>query len=646
MIIICIVKTFIFVVKYLLVKNQFYLLEMNKLLVLLVFVFTLSVSNAQSKSKKFDSESIKNNPEYYWGMSQVMDSQDEAMEASLDNLYSNIANKCNPDAIYATTDEQNVHLLNIIKTFDNKIQQKIIEQVPLVEDFEDEQYSYFIYMKRSDFNAMCDDRYKSVVRLALRGYECENDDNFQIEDALRNYYWSLMLCLAHPQGESLTIKIDDEEVNAYNWLIDRINGTDGVLNSFSFILPKENAIDETSEGLIVNLNVRSTTGIPVSNLQFDYYNGQKYIPTSVNDGTAAVIIQPDRTTINIRIEYEFKNESTIETEVHKVLHTLEHNIKFKNIKHTINLDNAKKDKEIKPVLTEMNLEYNNEWRKIDGKFDVNDSDYMKIMKDVEAALQSRNYTSVRHHFTDEGYGMLDTLSKYGKMTIIGEQDYNFLKMGNQVICRDINMQFDFRNNVSFNRDVVFRFDSETRKIVSIAFRLSSITERDIVTKSKWSEEARLTLINFLEDYQTAYALKRHDYLESIYSDDALIIVGHVVKKTVIPDQAQFNFSDDDVKLMQYDKNTYFKNLARTFNSQDYINIKFEDTDFTRAMSSTNREVYGVRLLQRYYSTTYGDVGYLFLLVDLTDENPLIHVRAWQPDEVELDKLMGMKDLRL
>lgn len=619
---------------------------MNKLLVLLVFVFTLSVSNAQSKSKKFDPESIKNNPEYYWGMSQVMDSQDEAMEASLDNLYSNIANKCNPDAIYATTDEQNVHLLNIIKTFDNKIQQKIIEQVPLVEDFEDEQYSYFIYMKRSDFNALCDERYKSVVRLALRGYECENDDNLQIEDALRNYYWSLVLCLAHPQGESLTIKIDDEEVNAYNWLIDRINGTDGVLNSFSFILPKENAIEETSEGLIVNLNVRSTTGIPVSNLQFDYYNGQKYIPTSVNDGTAAVIIQPDRTTINIRIEYEFKNESTIETEVHKVLHTLEHNIKFKNIKHTINLDNAKKDKEIKPVLTEKNQEYNNEWRKIDGKFDVKDSDYMKIMNDVEAALRSRNYTSVRHHFTDEGYGMLDTLSKYGKMTIIGEQDYNFLKMGNQVICRDINMQFDFRNNVSFNRDVVFRFDSETRKIVSIAFRLSSITERDIVTKSKWSEEARLTLINFLEDYQTAYALKRHDYLESIYSDDALIIVGHLVKKTVIPDQAQFNFSDDDVKLMQYDKNTYFKNLARTFNSQDYINIKFEDTDFTRAKSSTNRDVYGVRLLQRYYSTTYGDVGYLFLLVDLTDENPLIHVRAWQPDEVELEKLMGMKDLRL
>ena len=77
------------------------------------------------------------------------------------------------------------------------------------------------------------------------------------------------------------------------------------------------------------------------------------------------------------------------------------------------------------------------------------------------------------------------------------------------------MQFSFRNNASFNRDVVFRFNDKTKKIESIAFRLSAVTESDIVKKSKWSKESRLVLINFLEDYQTAYALKRLDYLESI-----------------------------------------------------------------------------------------------------------------------------------
>lgn len=635
---------------------------MKKLMLLLVFVFSLLLSNAQTKSKDIDL--IKDNPEYYCGMSQVLGSQDDAMNASLQDLYSNIANKCNADAIFATNLDPMLFLENIIKTFDNKIQQKIVEQIPLVEDFEDDQYSYLVYIKRSDFEAMCDERKRSIERLALRGYNCENDDNLQIEDALRNYYWGLMLCVAHPHGNSITLKIDDEEVNAYNWLIDRIGGSDGVLNSFTFRLPKEAEIEDTPEGLLLCLNVRSTTGMPVMNLQFDYYNGQKYIPAYVNDGKSNIIIRPDRDVISIRIEYQFKTESTVDPDVYKVLHNLNHNIKFDN-KLIVNIENIKKEYENRiasieeqpaiedsvaveeDVLLEEEVDIvKKEWRKIDNKFDLKDPDYMQIMKDVENAIRSKNYLSVKHHFTDEGYGMLDTLSRYGKMTIIGNQEYNFLKFGNQVICRDINMQFDFRNTATFNRDVVFRFDSESKKITSLAFRLSSIAENDILSKSKWSEEARLMLINFLEDYQTAYALKRHDYLQSIYSDDALIIVGHVVKKIVIPDRVQFEFTDDDPRLMQYDKETYFNNLLKTFNTQEYINIKFEDTEFTRAKTSTDRDVYGVRLLQRYYSATYGDIGYLFLLVDLTDENPLIHVRAWQPNEVELDKLMGMKDLKM
>ena len=97
--------------------------------------------------------------------------------------------------------------------------------------------------------------------------------------------------------------------------------------------------------------------------------------------------------------------------------------------------------------------------------------------------------------------------------------------------------------------------------------------------------------------------------------------------------------------MQYDKNTYFNNLSRTFKSQEYINIRFAETDFT-CVKNTNREIFGVRLLQEYYSSTYGDIGYLFLLVDLTNSTPIIHVRAWQPDEVDLEKLMTTKDIRM
>ena len=620
---------------------------MKRLFFVLILVMSVLSSEAQNKSKKFNCDDIKNNPEYFWGMSPVLDSQDDAFERSVVDLYDNIAIHCNPDVIYLSGIEQKEYLLDIIKTFENKVKEKMT-QIPLVEDFDDDEYSYFVYIKRSDFMSMCDDRTKTIERLASKGYGVENDETMLLEDALRSYCWGLRLCLAHPYGKSLKINIDGDNVSAYEWFLEHIDGQDGVLGSFAFIVPKQNAIEETGDGTIVNVNVRSAYGVPVSNLKFDYYNGQRYIPTSVNDGKAVMLLKSiDRPVINIRIDCFFENESTIEPEVHEVLNKMDCNIKFKNVKHTINVEklrhNVKQDKD---NIKEFNEAIESEWKKIDKQFDVNDADYNAIMRDVEKALRSENYQSVRHHFTDEGFGMLDTLSKYGKMMVVGDQDYKFIKFGDQVICRDINMRFDFRNNVTFSRDVVLRFDAESKKIVSLAFRLSSVTEKDIVTKTKWPEDARLMLVNFLEDYQTAYALKRHEYLESIYSDDALIIVGHVVKKTVIPDRAEFDVSENDVRLMQYDKSTYLNNLNRVFKSQEYINIRFADTEFTRASTSSKREVYGVRLLQEYYSATYGDKGYLFLLVDLTDEKPLIHVRAWQPDEVELDKLMGMKDLRI
>lgn len=615
---------------------------MKKIIFVLVLVLSGFVLMAQGKGKKFDIQDIKNDTIYYYGESAVFDNEEDAIKASIENLYLNIANKCKPNAIYTGNEDQKIQLKKIIETFEIRINEKLIMH-PLEEDFKNDNYAYFVYMTRSDFREICNIRKNNIERLAKRGYASEEDENLQLEDALKSYYWGMMLCVAHPYGNSLKINVDGNQVDAYYWFHDRLQS---VLTSFSFKMPKENAIVKNDDGMMVNLTVYSTKGMPISNLKFSYNNGNKYVPTMVNDGKAVVLIKDtEKTKFNIKIDYEFKLESTVDPEVKYVLDNIQHNIKLDN-KHEIDLSPYMKKsvKEEKIDVGEVDKKASQSWV-IDSTFRLEDTDYLEIIQKVEVAFRKKDYESVRGYFTEEGFGMIDTLSRYGKINVVGEQQYSFLKMNDMVICRGINMQFDFRNNASFNRDVVFRFNDNSKKIESIAFRLSSVTENDIVKKSKWSKESRMILINFLEDYQTAYALKRLDYLESIYSDDALIVVGHVVKKTVVPDRVQFNISENEVKLMQYDKDTYFKNLTRTFKSQEYINLHFADTEFTKAYTSSKREVYGVRLLQEYYSSTYGDIGYLFLLVDLTDEHPLIHVRAWQPDEVELSKLMGMKDLR-
>ena len=538
---------------------------MKKIILVFILLLIVLVLPAQNKGKKFNVQTIKNDTLYYYGESEVFDSEEEAMKASMENLYFNIANNCKPNAIYTSDEDQKSQLQKIIKTFEVRIGEKVMSY-PLEEDDENESYAYFVYITRSDFRDICNIRKNNIERFAKRGYVSEEDDYLQLEDALKSYYWGLMLCVAHPYGNSLKITVEDENgdgpgtVDAYYWFYDRLQA---VLGSFTFKMPKENVAVKKDDGIMINLNVYSTKGMPISNLKFLYNNGNKYIPTTVNDGKAVVLIKDtDRSSFNIKIDYEFKMESTVNPEVKKVLDDIEHNIKLNN-KHTIDISPY-----VKKAVDEDKIAVGKAVKTtapatlaLDSTFRVEDTDYLNIIQKVEQALRKKDYESMRCYFTHDGFGMIDTLSKYGNISVVGKQQYSFFKMNDLVVCRGINMQFDFRNNASFNREVVFRFDDKTQKIESIAFRLSAITEKDIVEKSRWSKESRLVLINFLEDYQTAYALKRLDYLESIYSDDALIIVGHVVKKTVIPDRAQFNLSDDEVKLMKYDKDTYFKNLS-------------------------------------------------------------------------------------
>ena len=256
---------------------------------------------------------------------------------------------------------------------------------------------------------------------------------------------------------------------------------------------------------------------------------------------------------------------------------------------------------------------------------------------VEQAIRNKSYASVRDYFTEEGFDSFKKLIQYGNASIIGTPQYRFLDFGSLTLCRSITMQFRFRNNKEFIEDVTFRFN-EDNIIESLAFTLSDVSERDILEKGKWARDSRLTLMTFLEDYQTAYALGRIDYLERIFSENALIIVGNKVEKRKINDGIIIL---ESVKYDTLSKAQYMNRLRRHFNTKEYINLNFTETDFER--SSRGNEMYGIRVRQEYFSNTYGDVGYLFLLVDLRFEEPIIHVRAWQNDKLPLEDLFGMTD---
>ena len=99
-----------------------------------------------------------------------------------------------------------------------------------------------------------------------------------------------------------------------------------------------------------------------------------------------------------------------------------------------------------------------------------------------------------------------------------------------------------------------------------------------------------------------------------------------------------------IRYNRYSKDEYLRNLKRCFQRNDFINIRFSNNEVQWLDKFENEELFAIQIGQEYNSTTYGDKGYLFLLVDMTNHDaPLIKIRTWQPNEVSMEKLYKAGD---
>lgn len=137
---------------------------------------------------------------------------------------------------------------------------------------------------------------------------------------------------------------------------------------------------------------------------------------------------------------------------------------------------------------------------------------------------------------------------------------------------------------------------------------------------------REEILKWVEDFRCYYNEKNLEAIRQVFSEDALIITGSVVT----PKKNEVKMTlDAQVKYKVQDKKEYMNNLTQCFKNNAVINLKFEYISVV--MSGSNPDIYGVKLKQTWRSSTYSDVGWLFLLWDFHDEDhPQIHVRTWQP----------------
>lgn len=256
-------------------------------------------------------------------------------------------------------------------------------------------------------------------------------------------------------------------------------------------------------------------------------------------------------------------------------------------------------------------------------------EYTEIVSQVCEAIDKDSYSQVREMFSDEGWKSFKYLTDNATVRVKNCGNCKCVKFCDEVYVRSVEMELRYASGKRILENVVFVFD-KNGKIDGVQFAMDDVTMRDLMSRSDsegWTDTIKYTIANFIENYRTAYCLKNLNYIEDVFADDAVIIVGRYIKKPEMKDKRDYRIQN--VEYLNLDKVKYLERMARIFKTNEWINIKFNKVDISYGERSG---YYGIELQQAYRSSNYGDDGYLFLIVDFDDaKHPMIKLRAWTPN---------------
>jgi hypothetical protein len=479
------------------------------------------------------------------------------------------------------------------------------------------------WIKRSEIERIFNERKVKAIDLVKTALRAE--EKGKADDALRNYYWSLSL-LKSLQNPNL-VKYTDESGASHvltNWIKERM---DGVFDDL-----KARVVSRENDNVELFITYR---GIPVNSVDYTYFDGLEWSNLySAKDGKGVLELANGNvsTTYQLKYEYEYRGEAVIDKELESVLNVIK-GTPMRKAYVTIDAENKsmKKDKVAGETFTSTASQY----IKKPTLMGAEATKYSTVLNKVTQAIRAKDFTSVKSFFTDEGWDMYEKLIHYGNARILDSPAIRFYQSGDYAYSRGLNMSFSFAHGVkkSFVEDVVFAFNTDAQ-ICNIAFGLGRTAEDDILNKGVWSETARIAIMNFLENYKTAYALRRLEYIRTVFDDDAVIITGSVVKCNAnIPsdDNTKYYGDNEIIRYNRQTKDEYLNNLQRCFARNEFVNLRFTNNDVMKL--GIGGELYAIQIQQDYYSSSYGDKGFLFLMVDINNsDKPLIKVRTWQPEK--------------
>lgn len=570
---------------------------------------------------------------YVWGEGTGKNLQ-EADKNALDDLISQISVRVESD-FSSVTRQEGMSFNQYVNIVVNTYSTAYLGQTKRLVNESGDRTIVLRYIHERDISKLFEDRKQKIFDFAAEANIALEE--LRIGDALRYYYWSLSLLRTHPDNNNMRYTMPErperQMMHALNDQIVHIMKHLQIVISSICDYPEEKRRE-------IMIQVQ-WDGKPVQNLEYVYWTGHDWTrPVAVANGTGIMEFFGEAYDMlkdyRLQIEYAFLSLTRFDEELRSVMQQVS---PYRFSEAAIVLRSN-----VKPEPPEM--AFSTAPAVLAVNYAATTGSYKDHVLELIPAINSAKPESVREYFTQPGFEMFQVLNSNGRVKVLVNPDtLSIVALNDEVMVRSLPMSFSYHNNTrTFIENVVFIFDT-TGKINSLSFALSDKAVSDILDKDErfGSSEEKFHLIRFMEDYKTAYNLKRIDFIEAVFDDNALIIVGNLLR----PDDTRqldglYNQLGDRVNYVKLSKREFIDRLRRVFSSNEFVNIHFEDNNVRKVGGKD--KIYGIQIAQHYHSSNYADKGYLFLMIDLSDTiNPRIYVRSWQPEKNPDGSIIGLAD---
>ena len=160
------------------------------------------------------------------------------------------------------------------------------------------------YIKRAEVRKIFAERANKIdefVDIAINA-----EEKLNISEALKYYYWSLLLLQSHPDGATITKNIKGKNQNLSTWLPRTINS---IFDNLEFVVTGK----ENEPNIIRYLFSIKYNGKQINGCEYSTFDGRNWSPiiaskNGVGFAEVADINSKSISKIKVMIEYEFGDE--------------------------------------------------------------------------------------------------------------------------------------------------------------------------------------------------------------------------------------------------------------------------------------------------------------------------------------------------